>query len=121
MTRATELGMLAATLLLGSCGDSGTNSTPNGPSIQALASLAFSPAIANATTGASVTFVFGSVGHTVVFDPAIGRPEDIATATSNKSVVRAFNTPGDFSYHCTIHSGMSGRVHVTDAPLGGAY
>jgi plastocyanin len=113
--------VLAAATLLGCSGDTGTNGTPNGPSIQATPAIAFTPAVLNVNSGVPVTFVFGSVGHTVVFDAVPGRPQDITAATSNKNVVRTFNTPGDFPYHCTVHSGMAGSVHVTPAPISGAY
>ena len=111
----------ALALLLGCSGDSGTNGTPNGPSIQATAAITFTPAVLNVNTGVPVTYVFGSVGHTVVFDAVPGKPQDITPATSGRNVVRTFSTPGDFPYHCTVHSGMTGSVHVTAAPISGAY
>ena len=113
--------ILAAALVLGCSGDSGTNGSPNGPSIQATPSLTFTPAVLNANTGGPVTFIFGSVGHTVVFTAVAGKPQDITATTSNQNVIRTFSTPGDFPYHCTIHSQMTGSVHVTAAPLSGAY
>jgi len=125
MKRITRSGwcatMLASGFMLGCSGDSGTNGSPNGLSIRATSSLTFAPAVLNAKTGEPVTFIFGSVGHTVVFTAVAGKPQDITATTSNKNVIRTFSTPGDFPYHCTIHSQMTGSVHVTVAPLSGAY
>lgn len=124
MTRRNQaLGwaLLSGLLLLGCSGDSGTNASTNGPTIQATNALTFTPAILTVNTNVPVTFAFGSVGHTVLFDAVGGKPEDVTAITSNKNVTRTFSTPGDFPYHCTVHSGMSGSVHVTIAPITGGY
>jgi plastocyanin len=122
ISRTAALGALLVATGLSGCGsDYGTNSSGNGPKIQATAALAFSPATLNLQTGVPMQFVFGSTAHTVIFDAVNGKPEDISTPTSSASVTRTFNTPGDFPYHCNIHAGMSGTVHVTVAPVSGAY
>jgi plastocyanin len=109
--RSCGLAVLAGALLLG-CGDNGTGPSGSDATIQATTTLTFTPASLTVAMGKSVTFAFGSTAHTVVFDAVTGKPDDIP-ASSSKSVARTFNTPGDFPYHCSIHSGMSGTVHVT--------
>ena len=121
MTHELRLSSAMLLLALAACGGSATSSSPNGPSVRAKSSLAFTPAVLTATAGVPVSFVFESVGHTVVFDAVTGKPEDITATTSNKTVVRTFNTPGDFPYRCTIHPSMTGSIHVTPAPVTGGY
>ncbi|MES2306697.1 MAG: cupredoxin domain-containing protein [Gemmatimonadota bacterium] len=121
-SRFAALFALAATVGLSACsGDSGTNGNGIGPAVQASNALAFTPAVLNVNTGEPMRFVFGSTAHTVIFAAADGKPEDIATPSSSKSVTRTFNTPGDFPYHCGIHPTMTGTVHVTAAPVTGTY
>lgn len=82
--------------------------------IRATAGLQFLPGQLTISAGSSVTFGFGAVVHTVVFDQVAGRPADIG-ATSGAEVVRTFATAGSFPYHCTIHPQMSGTVVVGSA------
>jgi OOP family OmpA-OmpF porin len=48
--------------------------------------------------------------HNVTFDQAPGAPSNIGAFTGQNT--RTFNSPGSFSYQCTLHAGMSGRVVV---------
>ncbi len=119
---------LAAVGLL-ACGGSPTgagsgNGDPNGNStakVQALPSLQFSPATITIAPGQSLTWVFGSVGHTVTFDSVNGHPDDIgdpAHPRANTSVARTFAQAGTYTYHCSIHPSMTGTVIVTAAAGG---
>lgn len=69
--------------------------------------------VARAGSAATVTWTFQSVAHTVTWDsqPAGASVADIP-ATSGASVARDFTVPGEYEFHCTIHSGMSGSVLV---------
>ena len=90
-------------------------SAGSGTQVQALASLAFSPTSVAVPVGATVTWVFGSVAHTVTFDAVAGRPADIGTAgaaNANVSIARTFATAGAYTYHCSIHPSMIGSVVV---------
>lgn len=110
------LPALCAVLTIG-CGSS-TPSGGNGGSdgdIQATAALQFVPGQLTVTEGTTVTWDFGPVGHTVVFNQVNGRPADIASVTANQLVSRTFNTAGTFPYVCTIHAGMQGTVTVTSS------
>jgi plastocyanin len=95
-------------------GNSPAGSGGGDADIQATAGLQFLPGQLTISAGSSVTFGFGAVVHTVVFDPVAGRPADIG-ATSGAEVARLFASPGSFPYHCTIHPQMSGTVVVGSA------
>lgn len=77
----------------------------------------FTPADVTIKAGGTVTWVFQSLAHTVTFNqPApAGTPADLGTVASpysNTKISRTFTTAGTFSYHCSIHPGMTGVVHV---------
>lgn len=77
----------------------------------------FTPSSVTIKAGGTVTWVFQSLAHTVTFNtPAPpGTPADLGTAASpysNTQISRTFTTAGTFSYHCSIHPGMTGVVNV---------
>lgn len=71
----------------------------------------FTPRVVAVQAGGSVTWNFGALEHTVTFAAASGAPNSISSGVST-SVSRTFNAPGNFSYSCSIHPGMSGLVYV---------
>lgn len=71
----------------------------------------FVPFLVQLARGGTVTWVFGSEAHNVIFATAAGAPADINIVT-NVSIARTFPTVGNFRYDCTIHPGMSGVVEV---------
>jgi plastocyanin len=112
-----------ATLALGlaACGSSSdmTTSTPT-PSpqtatINATPSLAFTPSAVTIAPGGTVTFAFGSVGHSVAFDTGTNPPGDITGVNANTSISRTFAAAGTYNFHCTIHPAMTGSVTVAAA------
>jgi plastocyanin len=90
---------------------SGTQQVPANTVI-ARATQSFDPASLSVTPSTTVSFVFESTGHNVTFDLVNGRPADISGTNSNTTITRTFATAGSFTYHCTIHSGMTGVVIV---------
>jgi plastocyanin len=111
---ARSLALVAATTFaVSSCGG-GTSSGPPpvADQIDATASLAFDPGTLTTNVGHTVTFAFGSVGHDVYFDAALGAPADIPGTNANTSITRTFNTAGTFTYTCHIHPFMHGSVVV---------
>ena len=78
--------------------------------VNANPSLDYNPATLTVAAGTTVSFVFGSVQHTVNF-PGAGAPANIP-ATANATVTRTFTTPGSYGYFCTIHSYMTGTIVV---------
>ena len=72
----------------------------------------FDPSSLTVSVGTTVSFVFGSTAHNVMFNPVTGRPDDIPGSNSNTTITRTFNTAGTFGYQCTIHAGMTGTITV---------
>lgn len=61
----------------------------------------------------TVSFVFPTLAHNVIWDRRLsGAPADINT-TSDATVTRTFPTVGVFDYVCTLHPGMEGRIIVS--------
>jgi uncharacterized protein YjdB len=84
---------------------------PSTAQVVAGANNQFSPDSVDIAVGGTVTWVFQSVIHNVVFASAGGAPAGIGN-TSNANVSRTFNTAGAFLYDCTLHPGMDGTVVV---------
>lgn len=117
--------IVGSALLLGGC--SGASNTGTGPDLPATpetpapassatvqagaSSNDFSPQEVTIAKGKAVIWSFGARVHNVVFSAAQGAPASISN-TSNGSVSRTFDAAGNFSYECTLHSGMTGTVNV---------
>ena len=100
---------------LAACGSSSTAPTPPN-SVTATSSLQFNPSTLTVTrSGApvTVTWIFQNVAHTVTWDtqPVGASVADIG-ATSGASVGRDFSVAGTYTYHCSIHSNMTGSITV---------
>jgi len=80
--------------------------------VSATASIQFDPPTLTTHVGHTITFAFGPVGHNVFFTPVAGAPADIPGTVANTSITRTFNAAGTYTYTCTIHPGMNGRVVV---------
>jgi plastocyanin len=84
--------------------------------VTATSSLSFDPhsvTIGRASGTGTVTWTFQSVGHTVSWDsqPSGAAVADIGVSSST-NVARNFTVAGTYTYHCSIHSNMSGVVVV---------
>lgn len=78
----------------------------------AIQSFAFAPSIITVARGTTVIWTNQQAGvqHTVISDTnAFGS----GTLNTGVSFRFQFNTPGTFSYHCSIHPSMRGTVTVT--------
>jgi plastocyanin len=116
-SRGTARLAIAATLALGACsgdGDGGTGPDPD-PVADATVTLgaqSFNPPVVVLFRDGTVTWNNTSgVTHNVTF-PGAG-PADIPDH-SNGTTDRDFPTVGTFTYRCTIHAGMNGRVTVVE-------
>ena len=87
-----------------SCGSSGASANVNTAS-----SNQFSPNSSTITHGQSVCWQnSSSVAHTVTDD---GGAFDTALPVG-QIFVNTYPTAGIFTYHCKIHAGMTGSIHV---------
>ncbi len=71
------------------------------------------PLAIRVATGGNVTWRNADpASHTVTFDDTAIASSDISGGASTKV---AFARKGTFTYHCTIHTSMTGSVEVVDA------
>jgi plastocyanin len=87
-------------------------SIPNSASVAATPALLFDPDQAHITDGGTISWVFGTTAHNVIFDGGIGAPANITGNNSSTTISRTFGTPGTFPYHCGIHPSMTGTIIV---------
>ena len=130
MPNARLLVAAASLAALAACGGGGGsptqppgNNPPNNPppvtNAVTVGVSSFNPANISVTAGTTVTWNWNSctsdgyggpetcVAHTVTFDDGVG-----STTRSSGSYSRQFSAAGDFPYHCTLHSNMTGKVTV---------
>ncbi len=114
MLKYQNAAIVAVMAALVSCSDSNSpnNPAPMAATVTATTSQTFDPKTVQVATGGAVTWKFQSLGHNVTFDNVAGAPADIGGVNSNTSIARTFATNGTFTYHCTIHPGMTGTVQV---------
>lgn len=76
--------------------------------------FAFSPSDITVKVGATVTWTNkDSVAHTVTSDNGSVEPFDSGNVAQGGVYSHTFNTVGTFTYHCTVHPSMTGKVTVT--------
>jgi plastocyanin len=115
-------GILLAAVAFISC--SKNNSYGSGSMAPAAASvtiknMAFNPSSLSVTAGSTVTWMNSDTTiHTVTADDGSFNSGNIAVGATYS---RVFSTAGTFSYHCTIHPEMTGKVVVTASSGGGGY
>ena len=73
----------------------------------------FDPSNVSVTKGQTVEWdwVDNSAQHSVTSDDST--TFDSGLCSAGAKFVVTFNTAGDFKYHCTIHSGMTGDIKVS--------
>ncbi|MCC6928992.1 MAG: Ig-like domain-containing protein [Gemmatimonadaceae bacterium] len=72
----------------------------------------FTPFHATLKVGGTVSYVFPSLAHNVIFDRIAGAPADIPGQVASQTVNRTFNTVSLYKYVCSLHPGMEGEVDV---------
>jgi plastocyanin len=100
--------------LAAACGSSSSKPAPAQPpppnlgATVTLKNIAFNPTTVTITAGQSVWWKWddGSVPHNVTADTFQSVTEEHGTFS------HTFPAPGIFSYRCTIHTGMTGKVVV---------
>jgi plastocyanin len=115
------LSFLLAAIIFISCSksyNSGSSMAPAAATVS-IKNMAFNPASLSVTAGATVTWTNSDTTiHTVTADDGSFNSGNIAIGATYS---RVFNTAGTFSYHCTIHPEMTGKVMVTGSTSGGGY
>lgn len=100
-----------------SCSKSSNTAAPAGTpgtasNVVTIANMSFSPATITVKAGTTVTWKnTDGFAHTVTSDDGTNFNSGNLGAGANFSF--AAKTAGTFDYHCTIHSGMSGTLVVT--------
>ncbi len=128
MRKVGVLALVVSLVAVGACGSSGGSSgiiappppppPPPPPTCPAnticMTAGTFSPSQLTVSKSTVVGYSNPSgVDHNVVFDtPApAGTPADVGLISSG-TVNRSFDTTGAFSFHCTIHPSMTGKITV---------
>ncbi len=76
---------------------------------------AFNPAVITISVGSSVRWTnTDPFTHTTTSDIGSLDPWDSGELGPNGVFTKTFNTPGNFTYHCNIHTIMQGTVRVID-------
>jgi len=121
---------ISLALVVAACGSSATTapsaaggsspaagSPAAGGSAVAIVDFAFNPTTLTVAKGTSVTWTnTGTAGHTVTaddksFDSDTGNTN--ATLAGGATFSHTFDTAGTFTYHCKVHSQMTGSITVT--------
>jgi plastocyanin len=84
-------------------GSTATVTTPN---------ATFSPSDLTIPAGGSVTWQFSQARHNVTFQGTAPTGGNIPDQDAGTSAWRTFTVPGTYTYLCTRHSGMTGRINV---------
>jgi plastocyanin len=112
--------ILLAAIIFISCSKSNSyNSGSNAPAAASVSikNMAFTPGTLSVAAGATVTWANSdSTIHTVTADDGSSNSGNIAIGATYSKV---FNSAGTFSYHCSIHPEMTGKVIVTGSTTGG--
>jgi plastocyanin len=112
------LAVLLAAIVFVSCHKSNSSNAVTAASVS-IKNMAFNPGSVSVTTGATITWSNNDTTiHTVTADDGSFNSGNIAMGAT---YTRVFSTAGTFSYHCTIHPEMTGKVVVTTATSGGGY
>ena len=105
--------VLVPLLLLASvaaCGGGDDDSGSSGPGVVTVKDNLFSPKSASVKVGDTVTWQFkGASAHNVTFDDFNSKLMKSGTYT------HTFAKAGSFEYRCTIHTGMTGTIKVSDS------
>lgn len=113
----TVLAFLFASVVFISCKKS-NSMAPTAASVS-IKNMAFNPGSLSVTTGGTVTWTNNDTTvHTVAADDGSFNSGNIAVGATYS---KAFSTAGTFSYHCTLHPEMTGKVVVTAAISGSGY
>lgn len=105
--------IFVSAIIIFSCSKSSSNSMSNNtqaPNTVSIANMAYTPATITVSAGTKITWMNNdNMTHTVTADDESFDSGNIAPGSSFS---RTFSVKGTFSYHCTIHPNMLGKVVV---------
>jgi plastocyanin len=110
--RCAVAAALVSTAALGACHSASTS--PNAVDVIGAGSSFIPPSVdipVNGIVRFNLKKEPNGDGHNVIFDAVPGAPADIPEA-KDSVVSRTFAAAGTFSFSCTVHPGMAGRVVV---------
>jgi len=132
LSRAGAL-LLVVMLVVAACSSSAATTAPTtAPASQAAPSAAASPAGGGGASGNAVSIIdfgftpqsltakigqeitwtnTGNAAHTVTFDS--GGIDSSGTLAAGATFKHTFDAAGTFTYHCSIHSSMTGTITVS--------
>ncbi|MDB5164101.1 MAG: plastocyanin [Candidatus Saccharibacteria bacterium] len=92
-----------------------TNTPATSQNAVSISNFSFSPSSITVKKGTKVTWTNkDSTSHTVTPDKPDADFKGSDTLSNGDSYSVTFNTVGTFTYHCNIHSNMTGSVKVTE-------
>src|SRR5689334_18145848 len=95
---------LALVVTIAACGGDDDSTASSAPGAVTVKDNYFSPKSSTVKVGDTVTWTFkGQSAHNVTFDDFNSNLMKSGTYT------HTFTKAGSFEYHCTIHTGMSGK------------
>jgi plastocyanin len=112
MRRFARVLIVVSALLVtvAACGGDDSSSSSAKPGEVIVKDNVFSPKKTTIAPGDTVTWKFeGASAHNVTFDGFNSKLMKTGTYT------HTFDSAGKFDYHCTIHTGMTGSVEVSDS------
>jgi plastocyanin len=106
--------VIAASVMLASPkSNNGGTTPPDTNPVSITSSFTFSPGELTIHVGQNVTWTNdASVTHTVTSDSSSLESFSSGPMTHGQTFTHQFNAIGDFNYHCSIHTTMTGTIHV---------
>jgi plastocyanin len=110
VARALLVPLLLVVTVAACGGDDSGGSSSAGPGQVEVKDNQFSPKKITIAPGDTVTWTFkGSSAHNVTFDDFNSK------LMKSGTFEHTFDSAGSFSYLCTVHTGMTGTVEVSDS------
>lgn len=114
----SDAGVYTATVVAGDASGTVTATTIVyvGDAVVEVRDTEFSPTLVHIPVGGTVVWVLRQGLHSVTADDNSAEQFEQPAGSDWLPFVHTFDSPGQFGYHCTVHSGMSGQVIVEDEP-----
>jgi plastocyanin len=112
MTKLARALLVPLLLLatVAACGGDDDDSSSSDPGVVLVKDNVFAPKSATVGVGDTVTWKFeGTSAHNVTFDGFNSK------LMKDGEYEHTFDAAGSFDYHCTVHTGMTGTIEVSDS------